>query len=113
MEKRDVRPTLNSSSGMASAKRVASSDSSASSNNGAACVKAAFRLGRGMFFCELSFSGDGELEAADEEEEEEEDGLEGKKHLKRPSACHLVACVKLIHTSIRPGRLSAGSSRSM
>jgi hypothetical protein len=117
MEKRDVRPTLNSSSGMASAKRVASSDNSASSNNGAACVKAAFRLGRGMFFCELSFSSDGELEAAEEEEEEEEeeddDGLEGKKHLKRPSACHLVACVKLIHTSIRPGRLSAGSSRSM
>jgi hypothetical protein len=43
----------------------------------------------------------------------DEEGLKGKKHLKIPSACHLVACVKLTHTSIRPGRLRAGSRRSM
>lgn len=41
------------------------------------------------------------------------DGLEGKKHLKMPSAWNRVACVKFTHTSIRPGRLSAGSRRSM
>lgn len=39
--------------------------------------------------------------------------LDGKKHLKIPSACHLVAFLKLIQTSIRPGRLSAGSRRSI
>lgn len=37
----------------------------------------------------------------------------GKKHLKMPCACHFVACLKFTQTSIRPGRLSAGSSRSM
>lgn len=40
-------------------------------------------------------------------------GRAGKKHLKIPSACHFVACLKFTQTSIRPGRLSAGSSRSM
>ncbi len=37
----------------------------------------------------------------------------GKKHLKMPCACHFVACLKFTQTSIRPGRLRAGSSRSM
>lgn len=40
-------------------------------------------------------------------------GLHGKKHLKIPSACHLVACVKFTQTSMRPGRDSAGSRRSI
>lgn len=40
-------------------------------------------------------------------------GLEGKKHLKIPSACHFVAWVKFTQTSMRPGRLRAGSRRSM
>ena len=67
----------------------------------------ALRLGKGRFCCEVSLgvvAGEAALE---------EDGLYGKKHLKIPSACHLVACVKLTHTSIRPGRLRAGSRRSI
>lgn len=54
----------------------------------------------------------------EEEEADEFDatglvGLDGKKHLKMPSACHLVAWAKLTHTSMRPGRLNAGSRRSI
>lgn len=40
-------------------------------------------------------------------------GLHGKKFLKIPSACHLLACLKSTQTSMRPGRDNAGSSRSM
>ena len=68
----------------------------------------ALRFGIGRFCCDTSvFSCDvvtGDDEAA---------GLKGKKHLKMPSACHFVACVKFTHTSMRPGRLSAGSRRSI
>lgn len=76
---------------------------------GIACADA-FRLEPGMFWTEVSFSFS------------EEDvvvvvvvieGLKGKKHLKIPSACHFVACVKLTQTSIRPGLLRAGSRRSI
>ncbi len=93
---------------MVSAKRLASCAISASSRTGAACAEA-LRLEPGGFFCdgslvEASFGGD---------KDDEAEGREGKKHLKMPSACHLVALVKLIHTSIRPGLLSAGSRRSI
>lgn len=37
---------------------------------------------------------------------------DGKKLLKRSSACHLDAFLNSIQTSIRPGRESAGSRRS-
>ena len=101
--------TLSSPSGMASAKRFASSAISTSSSTGMACATA-LRFGRGRFCCDTSiFSSD----VAPVDDEPEAAGLEGKKHLKMPSACHFVACVKFTHTSIRPGRLSAGSRRSM
>lgn len=48
-----------------------------------------------------------------ESEEPSVEGFAGKKHLKIPSACHFVACLKFTQTSMRPGRLSAGSRRSM
>ena len=81
---------------------------------GTACADC-LRFVRGMFLCSIgvlsvvlpeepAFS---ELSAASV------DFLQGKKHLKMPSACHLVAFVKLTHTSMRPGRLRAGSRRSM
>ena len=38
--------------------------------------------------------------------------IEGKKFRKRASACHLDAFLNSTHTSIRPGRESAGSSLS-
>lgn len=38
--------------------------------------------------------------------------VDGKKLRKRSSACHLEAFLNSIQTSIRPGRESAGSSRS-
>lgn len=41
------------------------------------------------------------------------EGFAGKKHLKMPSACHLLACLKFTQTSMRPGRLNAGSRRSI
>ena len=102
-DKNRLSLTLSSSSGMASAKRLASSEISSSVRIGIACVNA-LRLGKGRFCCEASLgvAGDATVE-----------GLKGKKHLKIPSACHLVAWVKLTHTSIRPGRLRAGSSRSI
>ena len=95
--------TLSSSSGIASAKRLASSEISSSVRIGIACVNA-LRLGNGRFCCEVSLGVVGEATV---------EGLYGKKHLKMPSACHFVACVKLTHTSIRPGRLRAGSRRSI
>ena len=103
-----IAHTLSSSSGIASAKRLASLEISASSSKGIACA-GILRLGNGRFFCDASLAaaagggGDAGLE----------DGLEGKKHLKMPSAWNRVACVKFTHTSIRPGRLSAGSRRSI
>ena len=39
--------------------------------------------------------------------------IEGKKFLKRASACHFDAFLNSIQTSMRPGRLNAGSRRSM
>lgn len=36
----------------------------------------------------------------------------GKKFRNSASACHGLACLNSIHTSMRPGRLNAGSSRS-
>ena len=106
--------TLISPSGIASAKRLASCAISASSRIGTACADdAAFRLDSGGFICDISkeIGDDGGDDAADDEDDA--DGRDGKKHLKIPSACHFVALVKLIQTSIRPGLLSAGSRRSM
>ena len=105
--------TLISHSGMASAKRFASSAISASSRTGAACADA-LRLEPGGFFCDASLveasSGDS---GVDGDGGDEGEGRDGKKHLKMPSACHLVALVKLTQTSIRPGLLRAGSRRSI
>ena len=103
--------TLISSSGIASANRLASWAISASSSIGTACADDALRLDSGRFFSEASV-GD-EVSSGDGGDEDDADGRDGKKHLKMPSACHFVALVKLIHTSIRPGLLSAGSRRSM
>lgn len=96
---------------MASAKHLASSAISASSNRGIVCP-GALRFGSGRFFCEMSvFSSVEGLEELELDEEGLE--LEGKKHLKMPSACHFVAWVKFTQTSMRPGRLKAGSRRSI
>lgn len=98
---------------MASANVLARVHISSSVSRGIECAD--LRLAIGRFVCEASVTVATELE--DEEAEEFEAtgfaGCEGKKHLKIPSACHLVAWVKLTHTSIRPGRLKAGSKRSM
>jgi hypothetical protein len=99
--------TLISPSGIASAKRLARVAISASSRIGTACADA-LRLDPGGFFCDASTDG-----ASFDEDEDNADGRHGKKHLKMPSACHFVALVKLTHTSIRPGLLSAGSRRSI
>lgn len=101
-----VKHTLSSSSGIASAKRLASSEISASSSKGIVC-EGILRLGNGRFFCDVSLVVEGNGDAA------LGDGLEGKKHLKMPSAWNRVACEKFTHTSIRPGRLRAGSRRSI
>ncbi len=79
---------------------------------GAACPDDALRLESGRFFSKGSVDDDDES-SLDDGSDDEADGRDGKKHLKMPSACHFVALVKLIHTSIRPGLLSAGSRRSM
>lgn len=95
-------PTLNSSSGIASAKRLASSVISASSSKGMALY---LRFGKGRFCCDVSLEDAVELASLA--------ALNGKKHLKIPSAWNFVACVKFTQTSIRPGRLRAGSKRSI
>lgn len=100
--------TLISPSGIAPAKRLASRAISASSRRGTACADA-LRLEPGGFFCEVSMGEDEDEDSSDDDA----DGRDGKKHLKMPSACHLVALVKLIQTSMRPGLLRAGSRRSM
>jgi hypothetical protein len=64
------------------------------------------------FFSEAS-ADDGEASPGNGGDEDDADGRDGKNKLKMPSACHFVALVKLIHKSIRPGLLSAGSRRSM
>ena len=98
---------------MVSAKRLASSAISASSRTGAACADA-LRLEPGGFFCEASLKVEASSSSNDDDDDGDNvEGREGKKHLKMPSACHLVALVKLTQTSIRPGLLSAGSRRSI
>lgn len=94
--------TLNSSSGIASAKRLASSLISTSSSKG---MELYLRFGKGRFCCDVSLGDEDELAALA--------ALNGKKHLKIPSAWNFVACVKFTQTSIRPGRLRAGSKRSI
>ena len=78
---------------------------------GTACADDALHLESGRFISEASADDDG-ASSDDGNDEDDADGRDGKKHLKMPSACHFVALVKLIHTSIRPGLLSAGSRRS-
>ena len=80
---------------------------------GTACADDALRLESGRSLSEVSVDDDDEASSDDGGDEDDADGRDGKKHLKMPSACHFVALVKLIHTSIRPGLLSAGSRRSM
>jgi hypothetical protein len=100
-----ARRTLISPSGIVSAKRLASWAISASSRMGTECADA-FRLDP---------AASASVDVGDEASlvDEDADGRDGKKHLKMPSACHLVALVKLTHTSMRPALLSAGSRRSM
>ena len=103
---REIGSYAHLSSGMVSANSLASSAISASSRTGAACGDA-LRLEPGGFFCEASLK----VEASSSSNEDDDDGdnIEsrgGKKYLKIPSACHLVALVKLTQTSIRPGLLT-------
>ncbi len=102
--------TLNSSLGIASAKRLARTVIS-SSDKEWRIWEPFLRLGAAKLLCEAIVPV-ASLEVSDSE------GavaafFAGKKHWKMPSACHFVAFLKLIQTSIRPGRLSAGSKRSM
>lgn len=106
--------TLNSLSGIASPNCFARPAISSSLSKRIACLEA-LRLEPGRFFCEASLAAsvDEEADKSEVDDAAEADGLQGKKHLKMPSACHLVALAKFTHTSIRPGRLRAGSRRSM
>lgn len=111
----EIIRTLISLSGIWSAKRLARTLSSSSSRRGIEWA-AALRFDPGKFFCAtfevLSLPLSSAL-TSDGASSTSATFLHGKKHLKMPSACHFVAFVKFTQTSIRPGRLSAGSRRSM
>ena len=105
---REIGSYVHLALGMASAKRFASSANSASSRTGAARADA-LRLKPRGFLCDESLvgalSGDSGGDGDDGDEGESRDG---KKHMKMPSACHLVALAKLTQTSVRLGLLRAG-----
>lgn len=110
------RLTLSSSSGIASANRLARSEISSSERRGTE-RPALLRLDSASPSTE-GVSSSGFADVLGEDADEGVGALlgevfAGKKHLKMPSACHLLACLKFTQTSMRPGRLNAGSRRSM